>query len=61
MARGWRIERSLTDHRRLLLALTERDADLAAALNRSIVENALTGLLTVYEPMSESEPDAVEI
>lgn len=49
MTRSGRLERSAADHARLLLALRERDADLAAALNRSIVLNALPGLMSVYD------------
>jgi DNA-binding GntR family transcriptional regulator len=49
MARGWRIERSLQDHVRLLQAIQERDAELAAAMNRSIVLTALQGLMKIYE------------
>lgn len=36
-----RIQRSVMDHQRFLLAVQEQDADLAAALNRSIVLSAL--------------------
>lgn len=49
MTRSGRLSRSAADHARLLLALRERDADLAAALNQSIVLNALPGLLSVYD------------
>ena len=44
MARGWRIDRSLADHTRLVAALNERDAELAAALNRALVIAGLKGL-----------------
>jgi DNA-binding GntR family transcriptional regulator len=36
--------RSFEDHHRLVQALEERDADLAAALNKSIVLTALARL-----------------
>ncbi|GHJ25653.1 GntR family transcriptional regulator [Streptomyces hygroscopicus subsp. hygroscopicus] len=49
MSRAWRIERSLADHERLMLALHERDAGLAAALNRSMATNALAGLMTLFD------------
>jgi DNA-binding GntR family transcriptional regulator len=49
MARGWRIERSLADHQRLMLALRERDGQLAAALNRAMATNALPGLLAIVD------------
>ncbi|WP_199809864.1 GntR family transcriptional regulator [Streptomyces sp. NRRL F-5126] len=39
-----RVETSVGDHRRLLQAYTERDADLAAALNRSIVRRGLAAV-----------------
>src|SRR5690606_13348527 len=47
-----RMEASLADHRRLLQAYRDRDAQLAAALNKSLVESAhrsLTGGLVEAE------------
>lgn len=48
MDRGWRIDRSLADHERLVQAFHERDAGLAAALNRTMARNALTGLMALF-------------
>lgn len=44
MARGWRVDRSLSDHTRLVDAVRERDAELAGALNRALVLAGLRGL-----------------
>jgi DNA-binding GntR family transcriptional regulator len=52
MSASGRIERSLDDHRRLLLAYREHDAVLAAALSQSIVTSALN--LLSKEPSSRS-------
>ncbi|WP_162234066.1 GntR family transcriptional regulator [Mycolicibacterium goodii] len=48
MDRGWQIERSLADHERLVQAFHERDAGLAAALNRTMARNALAGLMALF-------------
>jgi len=45
--RPGRAERSLEDHRRMFIAIEEHDADLAAALNRSIVLSGLKALLSM--------------
>lgn len=54
MTRSGRLERSSTDHARLMLALRERDSELAAALNNSIVINALPGVLDAYDELEQS-------
>ncbi len=44
-----RVERSAVDHERLMLALEERESDLAAALNSSIVRRGLESVMAVYD------------
>lgn len=48
MDRGWQLDRSLADHERLVQAFHERDAALAAALNRTMARNALAGLMALF-------------
>ncbi|MFT4262571.1 MAG: GntR family transcriptional regulator [Nocardioides sp.] len=43
------LERWWADHVRLVLALRDRDGELAAVLNRSIVTSGLPGLLLAYD------------
>jgi DNA-binding GntR family transcriptional regulator len=44
-----RLQRSCTDHQRLCQAYSDRDGTLAAALNRSIVLNALAAIEQAWE------------
>jgi DNA-binding GntR family transcriptional regulator len=54
-----RAERSLQDHRRMFLAIEEHDADLAAALNRSIVLAGMRALLADDLANRENSPAVV--
>jgi DNA-binding GntR family transcriptional regulator len=53
LSRPGRMERSFDDHRRLLQAYDDRDANLAAALLRSNHINALAALETYFAAASE--------
>ncbi|RYF61502.1 MAG: GntR family transcriptional regulator [Comamonadaceae bacterium] len=48
MGRGWQVDLSLRGHEYLMIALKHRDAELAAAVNRSLVTQPLEGLMNIY-------------